>query len=167
MSNIKDTLIRVALEEAGKNYHGRSDSSYWNLQELADHFEGIDTEALNDDWSGAFVYRCAVLAGYALPARYPDPRVRDAFWRVEAWVDYANLPKIHLWRTDFDNLEPGDVVVFQPEEGRSPLMGVALDVGVDSLTVAVGNYRNHSAVIDRELADLAGFLTLKEPADPE
>lgn len=155
-------LAEIAREEARKNYHGNTEAAIGNLQPLAELFEAdpsVTLEILNEDWSGAFAFLCAELAGVGLPVRYPDPRVRASFASVGAWEDYARLPKINLWHSFAELPEEGDLVIFEEQEGRPPLMGIVLAVNDATMDVAVGNYRNHSAVVERPLHEnLRGLI---------
>ena len=158
------TLARIAKEEARKNYHGDTDSTMGNLHMLAELFQGIDgvtLDSLNIDWSGAFAFLCATRAGLALPARYPDPRVRASFASVYAWEDYARLPKIRLWHTMEEIPQVGDLVLFEHSDARPPRIGIVLSVnlGEETVDLAVGNHRNHSAIIEQPLSHgLRGFI---------
>ena len=106
-------------------------------------------QTLDGDWSGAFVYWCASLAGMELPARYPDPRVGASFAEAVAWERYARLPKIRLWHEAGEEPEVGDLVVIEPK-GKNPLkVGVILSVQTDELETAEGDYHNHSAIVER------------------
>ncbi len=158
------TLARIAKEEARKNYHGDTDSTMGNLHLLAELFcetDGVTLEDLNADWSGAFAFLCATRAGLGLPARYPDPRVRASFASVFAWEDYARLPKIRLWHSMDEVPQVGDLAVLEYSDTRPPRMGIVLSVNSDEETVdlAVGNHRNHSAIIEQPLSHgLRGFI---------
>ena len=159
-------LAEVAREEARKNYHGDIDTAIGNLQPIAELFdvvEDVTLESLNGDWSGAFVFLCTALANLGLPVRYPDPRVPASFASVYAWEAYARLPKIHLWYSSAEIPEVGDLVVFDYEEGKPPKMGVILSVLEDCLEIAVGNHRNHSAIIERPIGEgIRGYIRLKD-----
>ena len=161
MTERQKRLVEIAREEAGKNYHGNTASSVSNLHPLAESLERKG-DLPDDDWSGAFAYRCAILAGYSLPPRYPDPRVRDGFHTPAAWYDYARLPKIGIWQTDPVELEPGDFVILRTSEGRPDLMGIVLEADLQTIVLAAGNYRNHSAVIDFPTGEIFGFFHLRE-----
>ena len=160
--DMNQKLARVALEEARQNYHGDTDAAIGNLQPLAELFESaedVTLENLNADWSGAFAFLCAAKAGIRLPIRYPDPRVRASFAKVEAWEEYARLPKIGAWHSFAEHPEIGDLVVFEPAESRPAQMGIVLSVTEDAMDVAVGNHRNHSAVVERPLHEnVRGFI---------
>ncbi len=155
-------LVYHAEREARRNYHGDS-ASIGNLQPLLAHFEGegLHIEELNTDWSGAFVYRCAVLAGSGLPPRYPDPRVHDCFAYATAWAEYARLPKIRRWHSPAEEPEPGDLIFFKLSEEKPLLMGVLLSLGEGKMELALGDYHNHSAVIERDYAEVTyGWMRL-------
>lgn len=148
---MNEKLAKIALETARMNYHGDTDAAISNLQPLAELFEeaeGVTLDSLNSDWSGAFVFLCFRNAGAELPVRYPDPRVRASFASVEAWEDYAKLPKIGAWHSFAELPETGDIVVLEPMEGVPPRMGIVLSVGESTMDVAVGNYHNHSAIVE-------------------
>ena len=120
-------LAEIAEREARRNYHGDTSAALGNLHEIAALFDEEPTvtpESLNGDWSGAFAFFCADLAGVGLPIRYPDPRVRASFARVEAWEDWARLLKIHAWLPYSETPEVGDVVIFDQQEGKPPKMGI-------------------------------------------
>ncbi|MBE6554526.1 MAG: hypothetical protein E7666_09320 [Ruminococcaceae bacterium] len=159
-------LAEVARAEAKKNYHGDTDAAISNLQPIAEVFsvaDGITLASLDRDWSGAFVFFCTERAEMGLPIRYPDPRVRGCFAYVEAWEDYARLPKIGLWRPVSEQPEEGDLVIFEPEAGKAPLMGIVTTVNDTCMEVAVGNYRNHSALIERPLcAHVRGWIRIAD-----
>ena len=158
-------LAQVAREEAKKNYHGETDTTMSNLQgvaELFDVVENVTLDSLSDDWSGAFVYLCTELAGMGLPVKYPDPRVRSSFASVTAWEQYAKLPKIRLWLEHDEKPEEGDLVIFEDEVGKAPRMGVVLEVSDEGIEVALGNYRNHSAIIEHPLErGISGYIRLE------
>lgn len=157
-------LAEIARNEARKNYHGNTDAAIGNLQPLADLFEVADDvtlETLNADWSGAFVYLCTELAGMGLPVRYPDPRVHASFASARAWVEYARLPKIRLWHTPDTPPEVGDVAVLAPTDNTPCLLGVILEVYDDTADVAIGDYHNHSAVVEKPLAAILGYIRLE------
>ncbi len=156
-------LIAVAVSEAKRNYHGDTSAAISNLHPLREDFspEEVSMESLNADWSGAFAYHCAKLAGLRLPPRYPDPRVRSGFQRVQAWREYAMLHKIRLWHSPAEPLCPGDFVIFRLAEDRPELIGIVLAVEGDTMELAVGNYHNHSAVVERPIDGLiSGFVRL-------
>ena len=159
-------LADVAAEEARKNYHGDTDASIGNLQPIAELFEmeeEVSLESLNGDWSGAFVYYCVEQTAGNLPIRYPDTRVHASFAGVEAWEEYARLPKIRLWRSPAEPAEIGDVVVFERVEGKPAQMGVVLAVDGDRMDVAIGNYRNHSAIVERSTTEgVRGWIRLED-----
>lgn len=158
------TLARIAMEEAKKNYHGDTSAAISNLQPLLELFDVADDvtiDTLNADWSGAFAFLCAEEAGLDLPVRYPDPRVRGTFAETEAWVDYAFLPKINRWRTDLENIEVGDLVFPDVPEDKPALIGIVLSLGEDTMDLAIGNYHNHSAIIEHPRNErIRGFLRL-------
>ncbi|MBQ2734212.1 MAG: hypothetical protein IJF33_00115 [Clostridia bacterium] len=159
-------LAEIAAEEAKKNYHGDTEAAIGNLQPIAELFEmeeDVSLESLNGDWSGAFVYYCVALAEGALPIRYPDTRVHASFAKVEAWEEYARLPKIHLWRPFVEAVEIGDIVVFETAEAKPTQMGVVLAVNGDCMDVAVGNHRNHSAIVERSTTEgVRGWIRLED-----
>ena len=155
-------LIAVARTEARRNYHGDT-TAIGNLHPLREDYEPgeVSLEELNDDWSGAFAYHCAKLAGLRLPPRYPDPRVRSGFHRVQAWREYATLHKIHLWHRAGETLCPGDFVIFRLAEDRPELIGIVLATDGETMELAVGNYHNHSAVVERPIDSLiSGFVRM-------
>ena len=158
-------LAEIAREQAKKNYHGDTVASIGNLQIFAELFEeadGVTLETLDNDWSGAFAYLCTRLAGIELPVRYPDPRVPASFASVFAWEAYARLPKTRLWHTCAEIPEQGDLVILDYEEGKPPRMGVLLAIENGVMEIAVGNHRNHSAIIERRLEEgVRGFVRLK------
>lgn len=157
-------LAEIAREEARKNYHGDTDTTMSNLQGLAELFDAVDgvtLDTLSKDWSGAFAYLCTELAGVGLPLKYPDPRVRASFASVAAWEDYARLPKIRLWHSGEESPEMGDLVIFEDVAGKAPRMGVVLTVEDLSMEVALGNHRNHSAIIEHPLFQgIRGYIRL-------
>lgn len=161
-------LAEIAQREVHQNFHGDTDTAMGNLQPLAELFDAIPEvtlQSLNTDWSGAFVYHCTELAGIGLPLKYPDPRVRASFACVEGWEDYAKLPKIGLWRRCELLPDVGDLVIFAYVEGRAPRMGVvlAVDEEAGTMDVAVGNQRNHSAIIEHPLyQNLRGYIRLEQ-----
>ena len=159
-------LAEVAREEVRKNYHGDTVAAIGNLQPLAELFDASDDvtlEKLNTDWSGAFAYLCTDIAGIGLPIRYPDPRVIGSFAFVEAWEQYARLPKIRLWKSAGEMPEVGDLVIFDPTEQGVTQMGVVLSVTEESMDVAIGNYHNHSAVVERPLfQSIRGLIRLEQ-----
>lgn len=158
-------LARIAAEQARKNYQGETLFSMGNLQVMENLFRGeedVAREELNRDWSGAFVYHCVSLAGIALPAHYPDPRVSHSFAFVSAWEQYARLPKIGIWHRAAEMPEVGDLAIFEAEEGKAPRMGIVLSIEGESLEIAVGNHRNHSAIIEQQLwSGIRGYVRLK------
>ena len=159
-------LAEVAREEARKNYHGNTAAAISNLQPLDALFEVADDvtlDTLNADWSGAFAFLCTELAGIGMPIRYPDPRVRASFASVEAWEDYARLPKIRAWHSPDEEPEIGDLVIFEQKPNKPPKMGIVLAVAGDTIDAAVGNHHNHSAVIEHSKADgVRGYIRLTD-----
>ena len=155
-------LAQIARVEASKNYHGDTPAAIGSLQPLLAYFSDCLSDDANDNWSGAFLYHCVRLAGSVLPPKYPDPRVHSAFDRVEAWWEYARLPKIHCLRSPAEVPEVGDLAVFrQPRDGK-PLIGVVLTVGEDSLELAAGDYHNHSALVELPIVDtVLGYIRLE------
>ena len=149
------TLAKIAKAEARKNYCGDSTECAGNLAVIESYF-GLQTpelrKSLHADWSGAFVYHCAVLSGISLPACYPDPRVGKSFASVSAWESYAHLPKIRLWNKGTE-IEVGDLVFLTVPEGTPKLMGIILAIDGERLEIAVGNYHNHSAIIERTVSE--------------
>ncbi|MBR2927359.1 MAG: hypothetical protein IKC31_07260 [Clostridia bacterium] len=160
---MRNNLILLAEQEAKLNYRGDSGEGLGNLQPLFEPFEGTDLsfDALNADWSGAFVYACVKKAGYPLPARYPDPRVGLTFASTLAWMRYARLPKIRRWHTDLTEIEEGDIVILSPTEQGIGQMGIVLSVGAFEMELAMGNYHNHSAIVSHSLTEgVLGFIRL-------
>ena len=159
-------LAEIAREQARKNYHGDTVASIGNLQIFADLFEMADEvtlQTLDNDWSGAFVYLCTELAGMGLPIRYPDPRVPSSFADVFAWEAYARLPKTRLWHTCAELPEIGDLVILDYEDGKPQRMGIVLSVEDGVMEMAVGNHRNHSAIIEQTIGEgVRGFIRLKD-----
>ena len=159
-------LAEVAREEARKNYHGNTAAAISNLQPLDALFEVVDDvtlDTLNADWSGAFVFFCTEIAGMGMPIRYPDPRVRASFANVWAWMDYARLPKIRAWHTPNEEPEIGDLVIFEQIAEKPPKMGIVLAIEGDTIDVAVGNHRNHSAVIEHSKTEgVCGYIRLED-----
>ncbi len=160
---MKHRLAGIALREAKKNYHGDT-ASIGNLQPLHVYFaDEISLEKLGCDWSGAFAYRCAVLAGSKLPPRYPDTRVHAGFWSVRGWVEYAMLPKIHIWNAAPEQIEIGDLAVFCMQRERRMLIGVILGISEETVEVAVGDYHGHSAIVEFPIDDnLMGVIRLNK-----
>lgn len=156
-------LARVAEAESKKNYHGNTMAAIGNLQPLREHFPpSVTVEGLEGDWSGAFAYHCAVLAGSSLPAKYPDPRVRGCFDRVSSWWEYARLPKIRILHSPAETPEVGDLAVFRLSPEQSPKIGIVLKVEEGAVEVAMGDYHNHSAIAERPLNELMeGFIRLE------
>lgn len=157
-------LAQIASREAKKNYHGNTAAAIGNLQPIAQLFReetDITDEMLDTDWSGAFVYLCARLAGIALPPRYPDPRIGESFARAVSWERYAKLPKIHLWHEAGEDPEVGDLVVIEAK-GKNPMkVGVILGVENDILETAEGDYHNHSALVERRRDEfIRGYIRL-------
>ena len=159
-------LAEIAREEARKNYHGDTTAAIGNLQPLAELFDVVDDvtlEALNADWSGAFVFLCTERADMGLPVRYPDTRVRASFADVVSWEQYARLPKIHAWLASDTRPEIGDLVIFEYVSGKPPKMGVVLSVAEETIDVAVGNHHNHSAVIEHSRTEgIRGYIRLRQ-----
>ncbi len=159
-------LARAAYAAARENFHGDTEAAIANLQPIEVLFSvDPDTthERLLSDWSGAFVYFCTVAAGMRLPLRYADSRVGASFAFVRAWEQYARLPKIGLWRHAAQDCEVGDLVIFETPQNRPPLMGIVTALEEDSMEVAVGNYRNHSALIERPCrSGVRGWIRLEQ-----
>lgn len=156
-------LAEIARAEARKNYYGTTEAAIGNLQALEALFsdvDGVTYEMLNTDWSGAFVYLCTKLAGMSLPVRYPDPRVHASFASAISWVEYARLPKIRLWRKNSTTPEVGDIAVLAPTEHTPCLLGVVLAVLEDRAELAIGNYHNHSAIVEKPLCEIYGYIRL-------
>jgi hypothetical protein len=158
-------LAEVARELARRNFHGDTVAAVGNLQIFAELFETVDEvtlETLNNDWSGAFVYLCTAIVGMGLPVRYPDPRVPASFASVYAWEAYARLPKMRLWHTIAEMPEVGDLVILEYEENKPPRMGVVLAIEDGVMELAVGNHRNHSAIIEQSVNEgVRGFVRMK------
>ena len=157
-------LASIAREEARKNYHGSSSMGMGNLFPMAELFEnadGVSAERLDADWSGAFVYLCTERAGYGLPVHYPDTRVPESFAFVSGWERYARLPKIGRWHSAAELPMVGDLAVFETAPDAPGQMGIVLSVGEESFDVAMGNYRNHSAVVEKKLfCNVRGWIRL-------
>ena len=162
--NVK--LAEIARKEARKNYHGNTSTAVGNLFPIEDLFSvagDVTPTSLDGDWSGAFAFLCTELAGIGLPARYPDPRVGGSFARVECWERYARLPKIRLWLTNDNAPEVGDLVVFEPTAKGVPQMGIILETSEESMEIALGNYHNHSAIVERPLGEgVRGYIRLPQ-----
>ena len=154
-------LAKAARAEAAKNFHGNTVAAIGNLQPLREYFDDVTAEELAEDWSGAFAYHCARLAGSALPPKYPDPRVSCGFWSVRAWWEYARLPKIGILRSPAEAPEIGDLAVFCLSDGK-PVMGVVLNVEGELLELAVGDYRNHSAIAEKPMDAIEGYIRLEK-----
>ena len=160
---MKHRLAAIALQEARKNYHGDT-TSIGNLHPLHAYFQDeIGLEELGRDWSGAFAYRCAVLAGSKLPARYPDTRVHAGFWSVRGWVEYAMLPKIHIWDPAPEQIGIGDLAVICMERERRMLIGIVVGISDETVELSVGDYHGHSAIVEFPIDDnLMGVIRLNK-----
>ena len=158
-------LAQVAEAEARKNYHGNTTAAISNLHPLMELFEMADDvtfDLLNADWSGSFVYMCTEKAGLGLPVRYPDTRIRHCFAAVSAWEQYARLPKIRLWHTAAETPEVGDLAVLEREPDGPGQMGIVLRVEGDTMELAMGNYHNHSAIVEHSLlSGVRGYIRLE------
>lgn len=157
-------LAAIAEEEAKKNYHGNTTAAISTLAPLAAHFseveEGDALASLENGWGGAFVFHCLSLAGVQLPARYPDARVHSSFARSVAWEEYAKLPKIGLWRQQGEP-EVGDLIFWTGKEADALYVGILLRMDEDAMELAVGDYHNHSAVVEHPLSQpIRGFVRL-------
>jgi hypothetical protein len=163
---MNNKLAEIAQREARKNYHGNTSAAIGNLHEIAALFEEepeITLDNLDGNWNGAFVFLCTDLAGIGMPIRYPDPRVRASFARVEAWEDWARLPKIRQWLDYNETPQVGDLVVFEAREGKPPKMGIVLVVSEGMMDVAVGNHHNHSAIIEHATdTGVRGYIRFEE-----
>ena len=151
---MNEILAAIAEAEAKKNYHSDTGTAIGNLQPLLEWFgrETGETEArFNERWGGAFVYHCLRLAGYDLPAVYPDPRVGGSFADPMAWERYARLPKIHLWRQE-ETPEVGDLVFWMGKREGECFVGILLRSDGETMELAVGDYHRHSAVVERSVA---------------
>lgn len=159
---MNQTLAQIARVEASKNYHGDTPAAIGNLQPLLAQFDGCDlSEDVCQNWSGVFLYHCVRLAGSLLPPKYPDSRVHSAFDRVEAWWEYARLPKIHSLLSPALIPEVGDLAVFRQPGNGKPLIGVVLAVGEGTLELAAGDYHNHSALVELSVVDsVMGYIRL-------
>ena len=159
-------FAQIATEQAKNNYHGATDTAMGNLfpmEELFEVADDVSADALNADWSGAFAFLCAQKAGLGLPVRYPDTRVHGSFAFVQAWEEYARLPKIGIWRRNLETPEIGDLVVFEVKEGKPAQMGIILDIEGDMLEVAIGNYHNHSAIAEKSMREgIRGYIRLED-----
>ena len=123
----------------------------------------VSFDLLNADWSGSFVYMCTEKAGMGMPLRYPDTRVRHCFAAVSAWEQYARLPKIRLWHTAAEPPEVGDLAVLEHEPGGPGQMGVVLSVDGDMMELAMGNYHNHSAIVEHSTVEgVRGYIRLED-----
>lgn len=143
-------LAAIAEEQAKQNYHGNTDATLGNLHPIASSFEksvGETVETLDRRWGGAFVYHCLLRSGSVLPGRYPDPRVHSSFAEVGAWEEYAKLPKIGRWQTE-GTPEVGDLVFWTGKNGVD-YVGILLRSDGETLELALGDYRNHSAIVER------------------
>ena len=162
---MKTHLAEVAREDARTNYHGNTSAAISNLQPLADLFEMVDEvslDSLNEDWSGAFAFWCTHVAEIGLPIRYPDSRVHASFASVDAWEEYARLPKISAWHWSDEEPVVGDLVIFEQKPGKPPKMGIVLSVADDTIDVAAGNHHNHSAIIEHAKHEgIRGYVRLK------
>jgi len=159
-------LAEIAREEARKNYHGDTVAAIGNLHPITELFEVADDvteESLAGDWSGAFVFLCTEKAEIGLPVRYPDPRVGGSFAYVECWERYARLPKIHLWLSKDATPEVGDLVVLEPTGKGVPQMGIVLALDGKQLELSMGNYHNHSAIVEIPRDErVRGYIRLPE-----
>lgn len=156
-------LAAIAEEEAKKNYHGNTTAAISNLQPLLSWFDresGETLETLNERWGGAFVYHCLRLSGIELPSRYPDPRVGSSFASPAAWEAYARLPKIGLWRQN-EQPEVGDVLLWSGRREGEIYTGILLRTDGEQMEIAVGDYHNHSSIVERSLElPIRGFFRM-------
>ncbi len=157
-------LALAAYNAAKENFHGNTEAAIGNLQPIAALFEPlpeVTLASLDGNWSGAFVYYCTALAGLGLPLRYSDSRVSSSFADVHAWEQYARLPKIGLWLHAGELPELGDIVIFDTPAEKPLLMGIVTALDGDVMEVSVGNYHNHSALIERSTAEgIRGWIRM-------
>lgn len=156
-------LAAIAETEAKKNFHGDTVAAIGNLQPILacfDRASGETTETLNKRWGGAFLYYCLRLSGVELPSLYPDARVGGSFAAPIAWENYARLPKIGLWRTE-GAPEIGDVLLWSGRREGELYVGVLLRSDEERMEIALGDYHNHSSIVERSTAlPLRGYFRL-------
>ncbi len=161
---MQQEIARLSRILAKKNYHGTTFASLGNLYPFAKVFEeagDAPPEVLDRDWSGAFCYVCVKAAGVDLPLHYPDTRVPRSFAFVEGWEAYARLPKIGAWHAPGEFPQVGDLVVFEGPQSTPGQMGVVLSLTESTMEVAMGNYKGHSALLERPLDEgIKGWIRL-------
>lgn len=165
---IKKKLADIAEREARKCFHGNVMTVKSNLQPIADLFPEWSLKQWDDKWCAAFVYYCFIEAGYDMPVKYPDEKVRCNFAGCIAWQEWAMLPgnKFYYSNEDEDFYpEKGDIVLYDHvfNNHEHDHIGVVLQNNEHTIEVAEGNINNVSGIIERDKNNhIRGYIRIPD-----
>lgn len=166
-------LAKVAIREALKPFHGYVMTLRPNIHPIINLFPKWPLKKWNNNWCAAFVYYCCLQAGYGIPMKYPDKRVKHNFAGCSSWEQWAKLPYNQFYhRKDEKSFIPqkGDIVlynrIFIPSAHDH--IGILIEYHPEHIVVAEGNFNNISAVIERPInSHIRGYIRIPENYDWE
>lgn len=164
----------IAEELASKNICGEKDSKVF-MDIIKYYPEAAAFAELKNAWCAAFVYHCAVKAGFELPIRQPPFKYR--FAGVGTWYEWGKAKDFCFYEKDGFIPSRGDIVIYNnivsPENKPKDSawhdhIGVVLSCESEYLTVAEGNINNEnvSGVIRRSRNNTIGcFVRIPDDYD--
>ena len=165
MSMKRARLAKVAETLSQKPFHGNVKGAKQNLTKIIAHFGPCSFLEWDGKWCAAFVYHCCIVAGLALPVRYPGTTCN--FAGVLAWLQWAKQPGHRFYRPrrngDFSP-KRGDLVIYNNvTSGPHDHMGVLLSARNGELVVAEGNLNNVSSIVQRPVdSHVRGYIRIPE-----
>ena len=164
----RENLATIAEIEATIPYHGYVMSLDSNITEIIEPFPKWSLKKADKKWCAAFVYYCCNKAGYNLPVRSENPKMKYNFAGCLGWEQWAQLEENQFYiSVNDEEFSPtrGDIILFDNvfDPGSHDHIGIIVDPDKDNITVAEGNVNNISTVLKRPKSkNLRGLIRLPE-----
>lgn len=145
-------LAKIAEDLALYPFHGDVDGEGANIAPMIAHFPKWNVKAADDAWCAAFVYHCALLAGYEIPYS-PEECVTCSLAGCGGWEEFAKGDSrvgYYMESADFAPLA-GDIVIYDRtvSEKEHDHIGIVLKAAENELVTAEGNIEKRSRIMTR------------------
>jgi len=161
----KAKLLEIATSEAEGGYGWRDNTG---ARKYTADFEPWFGKG-RFPWCGAFVRWCAVKAGLEMPVLNPSS-FGYSFALVEAWQQWAKSEGFYIDNKAGFIPEPGDIVLFDwdfpsldaPDNDYEDHIGVFSHVQGNYFVCAEGNYKDKTAIVNRDPRSIQGFVRIPD-----